>query len=163
VTDYLYSCVINRASQGNREGLIRKAYQTSAALHALGQLDVAAVPLYLYRNQYILDRKAMTEKLEYSNIFESITDDASLAADLQFRSDLIMTLIDIIEAKGWKQAEIAKALDIPQPRVSELLRGKISLFSSDRLIGYLARLGVRLRPSMTSDHQVVCEVEMEAA
>lgn len=103
-----------------------------------------------------------TEKLEYSNIFESITEDTTLAADLQFRSDLLMTLIDIFDDKGWKQAEIAKALDIAQPRVSELLRGKISLFSSDRLIGYLAKLGYRLRPSVTG-HKVVCEVEMEAA
>ncbi|NTG26202.1 XRE family transcriptional regulator [Agrobacterium rhizogenes] len=105
----------------------------------------------------------MTEKLEYTNIFESITEDTALAADLQFRSDLLMTLIDIIEDKGWKQAEIAQALEIPQPRVSELLRGKISLFSSDRLIGYLGELGYRLRPSMDGNHKVICEVEMEAA
>ena len=105
----------------------------------------------------------MTEKLEYTNIFESITEDSALAADLQFRSDLLMTLIDIIDDKGWKQADIAQALEIPQPRVSELLRGKISLFSSDRLIGYLAKLGYRLKPSMSNDHKVICEVEMEAA
>lgn len=105
----------------------------------------------------------MTEKLEYTNIFESITEDASLAADLQFRSDLLMTLIGIIDHKGWKQAEIAQALEIPQPRVSELLRGKIRLFSSDRLIGYLAKLGYRLRPSVTSEHKVICDVETEAA
>ncbi|NKB83891.1 helix-turn-helix domain-containing protein [Brucella grignonensis] len=105
----------------------------------------------------------MTEKLEYTNIFESITEDASLAADLQFRSDLLMTLIDLFDDKGWKQTQIAEALDIPQPRVSELLRGKINLFSSDRLIGYLAKLGYRLRPLMTADHKVICEVEMEAA
>ncbi len=92
----------------------------------------------------------MSDKLVFSNIFESITTDDALAADLQFRSDLIMTLIDLIEAKGWKQAETAEILGIPQPRVSELMRGKISLFSSDRLIGYLARLGYRLRPSSTA-------------
>jgi predicted XRE-type DNA-binding protein len=105
----------------------------------------------------------MTEKLEYSNIFESVTDDEKQAADLQFRSDLLMTLIDIFDERGWRQAEIAKALDIPQPRVSELLRGKISLFSSDRLIGYLAALGFRLRPSLGKNHKVVCDVETEAA
>ncbi|MCY1664207.1 helix-turn-helix domain-containing protein [Rhizobium sp. SL86] len=103
----------------------------------------------------------MSEKLEYTNIFESITEDPTVAADLQFRSDLLMTLIDILETKGWKQAEIAQALDIPQPRVSELLRGKISLFSSDRLIGYLAKLGYRLRPSMTGDKTVICAVEVK--
>ncbi|GAK73126.1 putative Xre family DNA-binding protein [Agrobacterium rubi TR3 = NBRC 13261] len=108
----------------------------------------------------------MTEKLEFTNIFESITEDSALAADLQFRSDALMTLIDIFEYKGWKQAEISEALGIPQPRVSELLRGKISLFSSDRLIGYLAKVGIRLKLSMGNDHKVICHVdedEMEAA
>lgn len=104
----------------------------------------------------------MTEKLEYTNIFESITEDSTLAADLQFRSDVLMTLIDLFDKKGWKPADIAQILEIPQPRVSELLRGKISLFSSDRLLGYLAKLGYRLRPSL-SGGAVVCEVEMEAA
>jgi predicted XRE-type DNA-binding protein len=105
----------------------------------------------------------MSETLTYSNIFESITEDKALAADLQFRSDLLMTLIDIIEHKEWNQSETAAALDIPQPRVSELLRGKISLFSSDRLIGYLAKLGYRLRPSVDDDRNVVCVVETAAA
>ncbi|MCZ8179178.1 MAG: helix-turn-helix transcriptional regulator [Rhizobium sp.] len=105
----------------------------------------------------------MSETLAYRNIFESITEDQALAADLQFRSDLLMTLIDVIEHKGWNQGETAAALDIPQPRVSELLRGKISLFSSDRLIGYLAKLGYRLRPSVDRDRNVVCVVETAAA
>ncbi|MDQ0422912.1 putative XRE-type DNA-binding protein [Peteryoungia aggregata LMG 23059] len=105
----------------------------------------------------------MSQTLAYRNIFESITEDQALAADLQFRSDLLMTLIDIIEHKGWNQGEAAAALDIPQPRVSELLRGKISLFSSDRLIGYLAKLGYRLRPSVDRDRNVVCVVEAAAA
>jgi predicted XRE-type DNA-binding protein len=105
----------------------------------------------------------MSERLEYANIFESITPDAGLAADLQFRSDLLMTLIEIFEDRGWTQAEIAAALDVAQPRVSELLRGKISLFSSDRLIGYLAKVGYRLRPSLDEARQVVCAVERDAA
>lgn len=74
-----------------------------------------------------------------------------------------MTLIGIIDNNGWEQAQIAQALEIPQPRVSELLRGKISLFSSDRLIGYLAKRGYAFRPSVTGDHEVICEVEIEAA
>jgi predicted XRE-type DNA-binding protein len=104
----------------------------------------------------------MKQKLEYTNIFESITDDPAIAADLQFRANLLSTLIDIINSKGWKQSDIAQALKIPQPRVSELLRGKLSLLSSDRLIGYLAKLGYQLKPSMTDDQKVICEVETEA-
>jgi predicted XRE-type DNA-binding protein len=105
----------------------------------------------------------MSERLEYANIFESITADAGLAADLQFRSDLLMTLIEIFDDRGWTQADIAAALDVAQPRVSELLRGKISLFSSDRLIGYLAKIGYRLRPSLDEARQVVCAVERDVA
>ncbi|MCY0093123.1 helix-turn-helix domain-containing protein [Hoeflea ulvae] len=97
-------------------------------------------------------------QLRYNNIFDAITDDKSEAADLSFRADLIVTLRNIFEANQWNQAAIAGALEIPQPRVSELLRGKVHLFSADKLIGYLAKLGVRLRPSFSADHEVVCEV-----
>ncbi|MGN7293515.1 helix-turn-helix domain-containing protein [Rhizobium sp. SAFR-030] len=99
----------------------------------------------------------MKDRLVYDNLFESIVEDPIEAADLSFRSDLLSTLIDLFEDRGWKQADIASALDIAQPRVSELLRGKIHLFSADRLIGYLAKLGVRFKPSYQNS-QVVCAV-----
>jgi predicted XRE-type DNA-binding protein len=44
-----------------------------------------------------------------------------------------------------KQAEAAKALKVTQPRVSDLLRGRIDLFSTDTLIDMLALLGVQVR------------------
>ncbi|MGK9050419.1 helix-turn-helix domain-containing protein [Neorhizobium petrolearium] len=102
------------------------------------------------------------ERLAFDNIFEAVTEDPIEAADLRFRSDLLTTLVAIFEDRKWKQSDIATALDIPQPRVSELMRGKIQLFSADKLIGYLAKLGVRLRPSFSAEHRVVCDV-IEAA
>ena len=39
-----------------------------------------------------------------------------------------------------------QALDIPQPRASELIKGKVDKFSSDKLIGYLAKLGFKFKP-----------------
>jgi predicted XRE-type DNA-binding protein len=51
------------------------------------------------------------------------------------------TIRDIIESRGWHQNDIIDALSINQPRASNLLRGKINKFSSDALIGYLAKLG----------------------
>jgi predicted XRE-type DNA-binding protein len=85
-------------------------------------------------------------QLSYNNIFEAITDDPAEAADLQFRADMMRALRALFESRNWTQAEIGKALGVPQPRVSELMRGKISTLSSDKLIGYLAKLGLRLRP-----------------
>jgi len=102
-------------------------------------------------------------KLEYTNIFESITADRTLAADLDFRSDLIIALLDIFDQKGWTQADAADALGIPQPRISELRRAKVSLFSSDRLIGYLAKLGYHVQPTVSFDPTLLKNEETETA
>lgn len=105
----------------------------------------------------------MTDHLAYDNIFESIVDDPTEAADLAFRADVLSTLLDIFRDRKWSQADVARALEIPQPRVSELMRGKVDLFSSDRLIGYLAKAGFRFRPAFDG-RKVVCVVEqVEAA
>lgn len=102
------------------------------------------------------------ERLEYDNIFDAMAESPAEAADLQFRADLILTLRKLLEDRKLRQAEIAEALDVSQPRVSELMRGKIDLFSADKLIGLLARLNVRLRPSVDADGRVVCEVVQAA-
>jgi predicted XRE-type DNA-binding protein len=46
---------------------------------------------------------------------------------------------------GLTQAKAAKILRVTQPRVSDLLRGRIDLFSTDSLIDMLARLGIHVR------------------
>ena len=88
-------------------------------------------------------------RLKYSNIFEAITDDAEEAAELQFRADLMLLLREYFRSKDVAQAETGTKLGIPQPRVSELMTGKIDKFSSDKLIGFLAKLGIRLRLVMS--------------
>ena len=98
------------------------------------------------------------DDLGYDNIFSAMTEDLQEAADLQFRADLMLTLRRMFEEKGWKQADIARALGIPQPRVSELMRGKIDLFSADRLIGFLARLNLRLRPRFDPQQGLACDI-----
>lgn len=98
-------------------------------------------------------------QLEYDNIFEAITDDPIEAADLTLRSDLVNTLVAIFKERGWKNADIGAALDIPQSRVSELVRGKIAVLSVQKLFGYLAILGYRFKPSLDGNHHVVCRVE----
>ena len=107
-------------------------------------------------------------QLKYTNIFEAIVDDTQEAADLQFRSDLMLVLRDIFEMKKWGQAEIGQALEIPQPRVSELVNGKVHKFSSDKLIGFLAMLGFRFKPTfvagtMGKELPVKCSVYAQAA
>lgn len=50
------------------------------------------------------------------------------------------------EDRGWNQTQIAARLGISQPRVSELVNGNIHTLSSDKLIGYLAKIGFRIKP-----------------
>jgi len=108
-------------------------------------------------------------KLVYNNIFDAITQDASQAADLQFRADMLLMLRNMFEERTWGQTEIMKALDIPQPRVSELVNGKIDKFSSDKLIGFLDKMGYRMRPrfvtkTSSKTGHVRCDVqELEMA
>ena len=57
----------------------------------------------------------------------------------------MLNLQQMITARGLKQAKAAELLGVTQPRVSDLMRGRIDLFSIDTLIDMLARLGVRTR------------------
>jgi predicted XRE-type DNA-binding protein len=67
------------------------------------------------------------------------------------RADLLIKVQKLIESKHLTQAELAKTLRTTQPRVSDLRRGRIDLFSTDALIDILARLGVRVRLVLKAD------------
>jgi predicted XRE-type DNA-binding protein len=104
------------------------------------------------------------EQLKYDNIFDAIADDPSEAADLKFRSDLMLFIRERV--RGRSQKQIAEALGVAQPRVSELMSGKIQLFSADKLIGILAQLGVRFTPAVSRTKtrtRYECDVTVSAA
>jgi predicted XRE-type DNA-binding protein len=67
------------------------------------------------------------------------------AAHLLVRADLMIQVQTMIRSRRLKQPAAAKILRVIQPRVSDLLRGRIDLFSTDALIDMLARLGVGVR------------------
>lgn len=79
------------------------------------------------------------------NVFRDLGFSQDEAEHLLIRSDLMIALQKALERRGLKQAEAARILGVTQPRVSDLLRGRIDLFSTDALIDMLARLGVRVR------------------
>ena len=67
------------------------------------------------------------------------------AEHLLVRADLMIQVQKLIESRGLKQRTAIKILGAPQPCVSDLLRGRIDLFSTDALIDMLARLGATVR------------------
>jgi len=79
-----------------------------------------------------------------SDIFAALFDDPGEAARLNLLSDMMDAVQDRIRAQGWTQKEAAKRLGVTQPRISDLMRGKISLFSIDALVVMLNKAGVRL-------------------
>jgi predicted XRE-type DNA-binding protein len=64
------------------------------------------------------------------------------------RSDLMRHISRLIQANEWTQAEAAKRCGVTQPRINDLLRGRISRFSIDALVNIAAALGRRVRVSL---------------
>ncbi len=79
------------------------------------------------------------------NVFRDLGFTSEEAEHLKIRSDLMIQLQKLITARGLRQAQAAKILGVTQPRVSDLLRGRIDLFSTDAIIDMLARFGVRVK------------------
>jgi|TARA_B110000902_G_scaffold171414_1_gene195101 predicted XRE-type DNA-binding protein len=84
--------------------------------------------------------------IKYTNIFDPVTDNPEEASELQTRADLMSVIRDIVQDNNWKQAEAATRMGLTQPRVSNLLNGKIDKFSIDLLMTCLFRLGYRFKP-----------------
>ena len=56
----------------------------------------------------------------------------------------------VITARGLKQAEVAERLGVTQPRVSDLMRGRIDLFNAEMLIAMLSKFGIRTKVVLES-------------
>ena len=85
-------------------------------------------------------------KVEYGsgNVFRDLGFSEADSANLMLRSRLIIAIRQTIEENKWTQAQAAKALRVPQPRVSELMNGRISRFTIDKLVKHLTVLGKRV-------------------
>jgi predicted XRE-type DNA-binding protein len=92
------------------------------------------------------------EKIEsFASVWDAITDTPEEAANLRVRSELMDQITEIIEENKWTQQDAASHCGVTQPRVNDLLRGRISRFSLDALVNIAAALGKRVH------------VELEAA
>ena len=93
-----------------------------------------------------MKRKASVKVVRSSgNLFADLGLGKREAEHLLIRADLLIRLQEEIRRRGLKQSEAAKMLGITQPRVSDLVRSRLHLFSTDALIDLLAGLGIRVR------------------
>jgi predicted XRE-type DNA-binding protein len=83
-------------------------------------------------------------KRRFSNVWDAIEDTPAQAENMKLRSALIMALKDHILRAGLSQSEAAKLLGVTQPRISDLMRGKIELFSLDTLVNMIGAVGLHV-------------------
>ena len=98
----------------------------------------------------------MTVRLRQSseNVFSDLGFSEDEAENLKIRADLMIELTKLIEAQGLTQAAAAGVLGVTQPRVSDLIRGKIDRFSIDTLIEMLGHAGACVSVVVTQRSQV---------
>ncbi|MCF8149350.1 MAG: XRE family transcriptional regulator [Burkholderiaceae bacterium] len=80
----------------------------------------------------------------YASVWDAIADTPEEAVNLRVRSELIDKIAGFIEENGWTQKEAASHCGVTQPRINDLLRGRISRFSLDALVNIAASLGRRV-------------------
>jgi len=85
----------------------------------------------------------MTQKITHStgNVFEDLGFPKEEAENLKVRSALMASIRAILEEEGLTQARAADLFGVTQPRISDLVRGKIELFSIDALVNMVAASG----------------------
>ena len=84
-------------------------------------------------------------KQRFTSVWDAIEDTPEQAANMKLRSVLMIALKDHVTRVGMSQAQAARLFGVTQPRVSDLLRGRIDLFSTDTLIDMLTCLGGQVK------------------
>lgn len=82
---------------------------------------------------------------KFASVWDAIANTPEEAASLKLRAELMEQIAALVEKKGWTQTQAAKQCGISQPRMNDLLRGKISKFSLDALVDVATALGCRVR------------------
>jgi len=84
----------------------------------------------------------MTDKQRFGSVWDALEDTPQQAASMRARSELMMNLAEVIRERGMTQGDAATMFGVTQPRISDLMRGKINLFSLDTLIDMAATAGM---------------------
>ena len=84
----------------------------------------------------------MTDTQRFTSVWDALENTPQEAASMKARSALMMALAEVIRERGITQGVAAALFGVTQPRVSDLVRGKINLFSLDTLIDMAATAGM---------------------
>ena len=79
------------------------------------------------------------------NVIDDLGFSPEAAAAVKLKASLHAEILRVVEKRKLKARQLEVILDQPQPRISELLGGKISKMSAEKLAGYLSRLGIEIK------------------
>ena len=87
-------------------------------------------------------RKIKSER--YDSVWDAIADTPEQAANLRARAELMRQITAIVKRNKWTQVKAAGQCGITQPRMNDLLRGRVSRFSLDALVNIATAIGRRV-------------------
>jgi predicted XRE-type DNA-binding protein len=87
----------------------------------------------------------MSRPESYASIWDAVADTPEQAANLRARAELMRKIAARLKQHDWTQAEAAGRCGVTQPRINDLLRGRVSRFSLDALVNIATALGCRVR------------------
>lgn len=89
--------------------------------------------------------KKPTAQRSTGNVFRDIGFGPEEAESLRLRAALMVKIRQLLKARRLTQAAAARLFGVSQPRISDLVRGRIDLFSLDTLVDMLAKVGMRVQ------------------
>jgi predicted XRE-type DNA-binding protein len=84
------------------------------------------------------------KKRTFTSVWDAIEESAESAANMRIRAELMVAVERYVRTVKLSQIEAAKKLGISQPRLNDLLRGRIDKFSVDALVNMLGKVGVEV-------------------
>ncbi|MDA8373550.1 MAG: helix-turn-helix transcriptional regulator [Actinomycetota bacterium] len=92
----------------------------------------------------------MTKSDNFNSAWDAIADTQEQAANLRARAELMRKIAAIVKDSGWTQSEAAKHCGVTQPRINDLLRGRVSRFSLDALVNIATAIGRKVHVEVES-------------
>jgi predicted XRE-type DNA-binding protein len=86
----------------------------------------------------------MSKTETFASVWDALADTPEQAANLRARAELMQQIAAIVKESKWTQVEAAAHCGITQPRMNDLLRGRVSRFSLDALVNVATAIGRRV-------------------
>ena len=87
----------------------------------------------------------MMKAKTFANVWDALSDSREEAATMKIRSDVMIAITDTVQGWDTTQARAASRLGVTQPRLNDLLQGRINKFSLDTLLTLAARAGLKVK------------------